>query len=278
MSDLQWVRVSLETVVVATRSCHFVHRPLASADPFAEPMRGAATRETTVNLLEGAIAAAHRKAPPWQRPPLTATRYVWRLAGHHLTISNTTPLMLKVAERFDADRRPELGDHARWVARVEDHGPIAARDIAALGHDPSLVLARFKPPVAARLVELLAHQVRGPEPVSCFGWLYAMEKSAVSMTARAVAAVEAMLPVGADATSALRVHSAIGAEAGHLATAERMLASLSANERCSVARATYETALAIRTPLPGEDPPEGTLERALAQIAEHRRAAVAVEV
>jgi hypothetical protein len=56
-----------------------------------------------------------------------------------------------------------------------------------------------------------------------------------------VAAIERLIPAGIKATRCLRVHSAIGSDAGHVAESIAFMATLPLDHRAATARATYET-------------------------------------
>jgi len=245
--SVEWARVASDRVVVATAEGAWVHRldPSGLPDEFQTPMRGRGRIATTASLLDGAIGAAsrRRRAGP-AASPLTPVRWAWRLAGYYLTTEATTRLLPEAARRFSATGRGLLAEWARERAREErGHDRLALRDIVSLGYDPELVVSRLRPPASVALVDYFTRAVRDAhDPIGCVGYAYALERLAMEKTADDVAAVEASLPPGVNATRCLRVHSAIGSDASHVADTLAMVARLPAADRTAIARACYETA------------------------------------
>jgi len=69
------------------------------------------------------------------------------------------------------------------------------------------------------------------------------------------AAIEAIVPSGTMATRCLRVHSAIGSDARHVASSIDVVARLSPADRTAVMHAAFETAARITSPTdyPGDE-------------------------
>jgi hypothetical protein len=269
---LQWAEVAPGRVVVATADRVWMHAPVFSGqpDPFALPMDGAGSLETTRLLLDGAIGAAGRVAPgPAVRPSLTPARWAWRLAGYYQTTHATPRLMAAAAERFAAAGRTALADWARDKVREEaGHDRLALRDLAALGYDSVRVADDLAPPTAAALVRYFeARVLHDDDPVGCVGYAYALERLALERGASDIAAVEAILPPGVMATRCLRVHSATGSDAAHVEETVRLVAGLEAPERIRVARACYETAAICCTPPTGGFITEEALTATLSAFA-----------
>jgi hypothetical protein len=243
---VEWARVAPDRVIVATPEAAWVHRPARGLpDEFDTPMTGQGSVATTMRLLDGAIGAACvGRRPTPAAATLTPLRWAWRLAGYYRTTDATTRLLPEAAGRFRAAGRTALESWARTRTREErGHDRLALRDIRALGYDPDLVVARFDPPGASALVRYFTQAVQdAPDPIGCVGYAYALERLAMERGLREVDAVQAMLPPGVNATRCLRVHSAAGSDASHVADTLRMVARLSPAERAAVARATYQTA------------------------------------
>ncbi len=269
--QLEWARITDSTVVVATVDRAWLHEldPLQADASFAETMTGAGSLESTRRLLDAATAAGQRAASrnAGAKPPLTLRRYAWQLIGHYHTMHPTTPLMNEAAERFRALRRTELEEFARRTARQEKgHDLMAVRDLEELGYDARAMVSALCPSAAARLVEYFTRCVRTPEPVEAFGFMYGGERTSIAIGLDYVERVEAMLPAGVNATRALRVHSAAGADVDHVETSLATIAQLPADERTRIARAAYERTYVTFTPPEDGYPTEDELERAMSKF------------
>ncbi len=251
---MEWAAVAPGRVVVATADNTWIHTPVFSGQPdvFALPMTAPGTLVTTRRLLDGAIAAASRDAPasPGPRPPLTALRWAWRLAGYYCTTHATPRLMARAAERFESQGRAQLAAWARDKVREETgHDTLALRDLAAMGFDAERVVATVQPETALALVRYFeARVLEDDDPVGCVGYAYALERLALERGPADVDAVDALMPAGVTATRCLRVHSATGSDAAHVDEAAGLVTALSASERAAVARACYQSAEIYFTP------------------------------
>lgn len=267
---LEWVRVTPDKVVVATAERVWLHRAKAfdPSDPFVQPMDCEGSFATTRNLLEGVICAAQESvARATHPPPLTLFRWVWRLAGYHHTTHATPRLMSEAAERFAAAGRTRLAQYAEHKALSEKrHDELALRDLTALGYHAELLVEKLIPPTAARLVDYFTRCVHAPDPVGCIGYGYALERLAVAVGKDYIEQVKLLLPAGVRATRCLRIHSALGSDAGHLWEAVELIASLAAGERERIALACYETTKICCSPPPDGYPSEEEIEQALSTL------------
>ena len=59
--------------------------------------------------------------------------------------------------------------------------------------------------------------LQAEDPIRCVGYAYTLERLAMSVDEAALRAVERMLPPGVQATLCMRVHSAVGSDAIHVA-------------------------------------------------------------
>jgi hypothetical protein len=151
--------------------------------------------------------------------------------------------MRRVAARFAELGRGDIAERCLRVAVEEQgHDRLALDDLDALGYDGEALVERLKPKRAVDLVALLTRYAESGHPIACFGYAYALERSALFDTEASIAAVERFLPAGVEATRCLRVHSAAGADADHTPEAAAFIASLPAPERAIVLRAVHETA------------------------------------
>lgn len=223
---------------------------------------------TARKLLDGALGAAWRRAPHAPPPPpLTRTRWVWRLAGYYHLTHSTPGLMNEAAARFTARAEPVLAAWAHERAREEQgHDQLALRDIAALGHPAQAVVAALVPETAAILVAHFEACVRGEDPLASVGYAYTLERLALTVGAADIAAVQALLPPGLDATRCMRVHSAVGSDAAHVDDNLELVAGLAPAQRARIAAAVYRTAALCLQPPPGGHPDDAAITRALAGL------------
>ncbi|MBE9062995.1 iron-containing redox enzyme family protein, partial [cf. Phormidesmis sp. LEGE 11477] len=206
----------------------------------------------TQRLLDGAILAAWEDAictKQYALPKLTATRWVWRLAGSYHTTHSTPALLRRAAERFVSIGQWDL---ARWASEKaveeQNHDQLALLDIEAMGHDPITVVENLVPPAARELVDYFSIQVEAANPLGVLGYSYTLERLAMRVTDSTVENVESILPKTVNATRCLRTHSSIGADADHIKENLEVIARLSLSEQYSIAISCYETAKMCFTP------------------------------
>lgn len=250
---LEWAQIALGKVVVANSERAWLYQPQSPDDRFAHPMDCVGSFATTKKLLDTAIAAAKVAVQSDSRPPaLTATRWVWRLASaYHLT-SPAPQLFKDAAIGFAGNSCSSLKSWA--LEKVEEetgHDRLALLDIKSLGYDAEAVIRELKPPAAIALIDYFTRSVQDDNPIDGVGYTYTMERLSLGIEKDYIKKVESLIPPKINATRCLRVHSAIGADAGHVDENVEMIAKLSAAERTRIARACYETALMLFSPPPG---------------------------
>ena len=254
---VEWARISPSKVIVATADKAWLledSNPAFSPSPtnqyLIKTMEGAGSIATTRQLLDGAIAAAKYAVNSDVRPPaLTATRWVWRLAGaYHLT--HPVPQLLK-----EASRRFALKGHsilAEWAAEKAQeeagHDLLALRDIQSLGYDAEAVVANLVPPAAQIMMDYFTRSVQDENPIDCVGYSYTMERMALGVGKEYIQKVEDLLPPNVNATRCLRTHSSIGADAEHVEETVEMISGLTSQERVRIVRACYEAAMMCFSP------------------------------
>lgn len=254
---VEWARISPNKVIVATSEKAWLLEDTdenapenSSTQYFTQSMEGAGSIETTRQLLDGAIAAAKYAINSDVRPPaLTATRWVWRLAGlYHLTYHNPK-LMNKAVQIFAVQKRFCLAQWAKQKVKEEiGHEKLALKDIKALGYVPEAVVKELVPPAAKVLIDYFARSVQDPDPIDSVGYTYAMERFALGIDKKHIQMVQELLMLDTSATKCLSVHSNVGADVEHVEETIQMIANLSAAERLRITRACYETALLCFTP------------------------------
>jgi hypothetical protein len=208
-------------------------------------MTGAGSLGSTARLLDGAINLAFAEIEKrLARPEPTLAGYVVALAGAYHTSVHTPRNLRRAAKRFEELGRPEVAAYLELRAREETgHDRLALKDLRALGVPGEQLVASFMPegiePLCKRFDDLCAEEY----PIGCIGYSYCLERIAALKQESDIEKVRALYPDGVDATRFLRSHSSLGSEASHVAETIEFVASLPANDRISVVRETYESAL-----------------------------------
>jgi hypothetical protein len=219
-----------------------------------EKMDACGDIRTTRNLMAGALYAAMSQAVTEKtndkktdfRSRLSLLSYVYQLLSSYQTTHATPAVMRAVAARMQASGRENLAAHCLNVAREESgHDTLALMDIRALGLPAERLVNDFRPIQATVLVELFHQLAQSAEPVSVLGYAYALERSALFVQEAYIESIEQLLPPGVNATRCLRVHSAVGSDAGHVDESIALIAGLPAPDRAAIVRAVYASALLI---------------------------------
>jgi hypothetical protein len=115
----------------------------------------------------------------------------------------------------------------------------------ALGVPGERLVANFIPegikPLCKRFDDLCVQDY----PIGCIGYSYCLERIAALKERTDIEKVQAMCPDGVDATRFLRSHSSLGSEASHVEETIEFVACLPANDRITVVKETYESALIL---------------------------------
>lgn len=244
--DTESACIAPDQVVVATANRAWQSPdPVGRGDPDAPQMVGAGNIATTRKLLDAAVASARSAVSSSSRPPaFSCVRWIWQLASlYHLT--HLSPRLLEEArERFALAGRRNLAQWAAQKASEErGHDQLALLDIQSLGYSAEAVVETLVPPTAQALMDYFTRSVQAPDPISCVGYSYTMERLAMGIGEKYIQGVEALLSPGIHATRCLRVHSSVGSDVGHVEETVEMVAGLAPEERVRVAIACYETAL-----------------------------------
>lgn len=252
----EWARLDPQTVVVASAERAWLHAcgPVDLHDPFAAPMTGPGSVETTRRLLDGAIGAGLQATRTAEGPPpLSLRRWIGRLVGYYHLTTHTPGLMRAAAARFRAAGRERLAAWAADKADDEDqHDRLALKDLADLGIDGPGIVAAWLPETAGAMVARFEASVADPLPLDCVAYAHVVERLAAAQGEASVARVRAVLPPGSRAWRSLRVHSGLGSDAGHVDENVQIVASLPAAERSRIALACrFITVLLSRSPTSG---------------------------
>jgi hypothetical protein len=219
--------------------------------PCIETLQETGDTNVTRQMVAGAFYAGLRQRACEEKiadEHVTATapsllRYIHSLAGAYQTAHATPPTMRRVAERLAARGQHTWAKHCLHVAEEETgHDTLALMDLAALCLPAQEFAAHLQPKSSLALVELFAHFADSDAPIAVLGYAYALERMSLFSTAESIAAIERLMPAGIKATRFLRVHSAVGSDAGHVAESIAFMATLAPEDRGAIARAAYETA------------------------------------
>jgi len=243
----EWVKVTDDVSIIARESgevwFHTASGTKDKLDPFARPMTGAGASGSTILLLDGAINLGFAKIEK-RLPEPTLAGYIVALVSAYHTSVHTPRNLRRAAKRFEELGRPEVAAYLELRAREETgHDRLALKDLRALGVPAERLVASFMPegiePLCKRFDDLCAEEY----PIGCIGYSYCLERIAALKQESDIEKVRALYPDGVDATRFLRSHSSLGSEASHVAETIEFVASLPANDRISVVRETYQSAL-----------------------------------
>jgi hypothetical protein len=239
----------------------WLHRPVfLQAPSFSQHLLSRGDAAHTRQLLAAALSAGGASRPRDRndvaRPGPSLPRYIYGLAGSYQTTHATPKTMRYAAGRLRANGNAALAQHCSEVADQESgHDELALKDLEALGMRSAEFVSDVRPRNSVELVALFERLAQGANPVSVLGYAYALERFALFKTQETIDAIEAIVPLGTMATRCLRVHSAIGSDARHVAGSIDVVARLSPADRIAVMHAAFETAAQITSPTdyPGDE-------------------------
>ena len=247
---IETIRLGSSVYLEATPRKFRLHRTVPwGAALFPEALPETGDSNVTRQLMAGALYAGFPRAPDQKTGDDSVTtstasllRHIYCLAGSYQTTHATPPVMRRVAERLAARGQHTAATHCLRVAEEESgHDTLALMDLAALGLPAREFVARLRPKTAVALVQLFTRFADSDAPIAVLGYAYTLERAAQFFTEEFIARVEQFIPAGIKATRCLRVHSAIGSDAGHVAASIAFIATLPPEDRAAIARATYET-------------------------------------
>jgi hypothetical protein len=230
--------------------------------PCIETLQETGDTNVTRQMMAGAFYAGFpQRSSDNQRtadtPAPSLLRHIFSLAASYQTTHATPPTMRRVAERLAARGQHSAATHCLHVAAEESgHDTLALKDIAALGLPAREFVAHLQPKSSLALVELFTRFADSDAPIAVLGYVYALERMALFRTEESIAGIERLIPARIKATRCLRVHSAVGSDAGHVAESIAFIATLPREDRATTARATYETIslqCAAPTDYPGDE-------------------------
>jgi hypothetical protein len=244
-----WVVVSNDVSIIATDSGELWFQELeecSEISPFAQPMTGEGSPQTTALLLNGAIALGFGKdGCELQESSATLPKYVFNLVGAYHNSSRTPGHFRQAAARLREIGRPEVAEYLEIHAKEET------------GHDrldlpAERIVENLMPEGVKPLCDLFDRLSSADYPIGCIGYSYCFESTAALKQKADVDAMQALCPEGVDASRFMRTHSSLGSEVDHVEDLINFIAGLPASDRIEVVKATYKTAELIAACLRGE--------------------------
>lgn len=263
--DTQWTKLDDITTVVATANSAWLHvsDPDRNLNRFSSSMDGiSGTVASTQNLLDGAIATAFNYCNE-SVPDLTLGRWIWKLAGHYHLTSITPLLLADVAESISFRGRPNLVHWARRKAsREKSYNLTTIIDMEYLGYDACYVINDFNPEQADILIDYIIDE-KGNNPFCSIAYSYTMETIATRAEQDYLRQVESLMPPNISCLRQPMFYGSLGVRYLDVQETLKLISSLSAAERSSVAKACYEIALICFTCSETIDISDSKLERML---------------
>ncbi|MDJ0618546.1 MAG: hypothetical protein QNJ63_17675 [Calothrix sp. MO_192.B10] len=266
----EWVQITTDKALIITEKTVFeYYSPNINIDEFLtriDRKKLAPSIHTTSKLLDSSIILAKKAAKiPNQVPSLSLMQWIWYLANQYHLTHMTSRLMKEASLRFSSMNRTRLAHWAEQKAHEESgHDRLALLDIQSLGYDPKLVVKSIIPVSAKVLLNYFTSIVQSFDPIGCIGYLYTLERLAISIVEEHIQMVEAILPLGTIATRCLRLHSGVGLDVEHVQETIKLVANLSQQERNQVAISCYETASLYFKSLQDYHPSDEEIEQLLA--------------
>lgn len=268
----EWVALTPQTsIVIQTNGRFSIYRARAlefgsifQDSRLAEPGTSTGTRL----LLSGALAAGlQRTAQPDVNLATSLLQVIYRLCGRYQTTYATPRVFQHVAITFRGRGLSSLADFIEQKVMEETgHDQLVLKDLTALGLPAEQLVHAIRPATGVALVNYLQQLAEMAHPVGILGYAYALERAALFVNQHHIDATQALCPPGVNATRGMRVHSAVGSDSGHVAALVDFVATLSAEERISIAQAIYQTGRIMSAAYPDEPPSDATIAQKLRQL------------
>jgi hypothetical protein len=242
--SVQWAHLGAGKTLVAASRGAWLQPTQPGALGLSGPMPDSAPAaiETTRNLLDGAIAAAERAAPPITRPAMTRQRWAVDLAGQWYCAHHSVALLPELIQRYSAAGRDDLARFAQEKLDEEyGHDAFALADLRALGFDAEeFAAAAGARGEAAAMVDYARACARGDNPIDFLGYAYTLERRVLRLSDDWFAAVQAVLPAGVDAMSGVRAHAS-RFDTAHVEQAISFFNGLGGRDRARIAASCFRT-------------------------------------
>ena len=243
----EWVVVPGNMVIVARGTGEIWFLELDDRGdvlPFARPMTGKGTRESTAALLNGAVALGFGSVGHSDNHEPSLPKYVLDLIGAYHNSRRTPGHFLQAAERFRELSRPHIASYLETHAREETgHDRLVLKDLRALGLPAERIVANLVPEGMKTLCDLFDRLCSSNYPIGCIGYSYCFEYTAAMKKRPEVDALEALCRV--DASRFLRTHSGLGSEVTHVEDMIDFIADLPASDRIQIVQVAYDTAVTM---------------------------------
>jgi len=215
-----------------------------------ETMETRTSADAFRQLLAGCMASAWADAGPALRPisePVSglgeALAYIYGLCGAYRTTHETPTVFRRARDRLQARGQTALGDLAEEKAVEESgHDRLVLRDLAAFGLPAEDLVDAVRPRRPLALLALFKELCDSDEPSAVFGYSYVLERLAAFRGAADIARVQALVKPRVNITRGARVHSGVGADAGHVEELAAALCVISPPQRRAIACAAWQTA------------------------------------
>ena len=246
----EWVVIPDASLIVSRETGEFWCIDLTDQPdigPFAVPMTGKGTRESTGALLNGAVALGFAGYDgELKQSALSLPKFVFDLIFSYHNAHRAPGHFREAAKRFRELDRLDISSYLETHAREETgHDRLVIKDLRALGLPAERIVANLVPEGMRPLCELFDEFASSDYPIGCIGYSYCFEYTAAFKGKPEVDAFAAFCPPGVDALRFSRTHSCLGSEAGHVEDIVDFVAGLPASDRCGIVKATYRTALKL---------------------------------
>ncbi len=237
--------------VVATPSGFRLSTPDGLSEPqLVETMEACSSAAGFRQLLAGCMASAWVDAGPAlrQRPAPSvgqegALLYIYGLCGAYRTTHETPAVFRRARDRLRARGESELADLAEEKAVEETgHDRLVLRDLAGFGLAAEALVDVVRPRRSLALLALFEELCDSEEPAAVFGYSYVLERIAAFRGDADIERLQTLVKPGIDISRGARVHSGVGADAGHVEELASALCVRPPTQRRAIAAAAWRTA------------------------------------
>jgi hypothetical protein len=237
--------------VVATSSGFRLSTPDECSGPsLVETMEARSSAAGFRQMLAGCMASAWVDAGPAlrQRPPPLSGRdgvltYIYGLCGAYRTTHETPDVFRRARDRLRARGETEMADLAEEKAIEETgHDRLVLRDLAGFGLAAEALVDVVRPRRPLALLALFGELCDGDEPAAVFGYSYVLERLAAFRGQADIDLLQTFVKPGIDISRGARVHSGVGADAGHVEELALALCARPPAQRRAIASAVWRTA------------------------------------
>lgn len=249
MAKFASARLDDDTVVVAREDGRYAK--LSSQSRILRGSQSDGDEPLTVplarGLLEGAIfagrevGAAGREPPP--QPPLTRIQWALNLiSSYQTTIALPRSLLIAAVRLHEAERYDQTDFVLKKYDEEKWHYRLALADLTAMGFDAESLVAAIEVRSASMVCEHVLREARNCPPIGVIGMAYVGERASLEVDQPYIDRINGLFPERVRPTRCLRVHSAVGSDAGHVEDVVRFVAQLDRDDRQDVLTAVFRAA------------------------------------